>query len=354
MSVHRHNAGWAVRWREGDHNRQRTFDRHADAQRWDDETRRRRQLGTLSTLDAPTITLNSYVAGTWAPTYGVLLAPRTREVYAQSYDRHIAPTLGAMALHAIKPAVIARWQSATLAHGHEALRKARTVLSAVLQTAVETELIATNPVRLVRAPKAPLKDEVRPLAPASVEALRGHLDHRDGMLVSLLAYAGLRPGEARTLRWGHVQEQTLVVGAAKTGRRRTVRLLEPLAHDLRAWRLASGRPDSDRIVIPRPSDGGEMSAKSFNVWQGETFHAALKAAGLPDARPYDLRHSFASLLIHEGLSVIYVARQLGHSATMTLETYGHIIDELAGQPQISAEDAIKASRADDVRARFAG
>ena len=40
-------------------------------------------------------------------------------------------------------------------------------------------------------------------------------------------------GEARTLRWGHVHERTLVIGAAKTGRRRTVRLLEPLRRDLR-------------------------------------------------------------------------------------------------------------------------
>lgn len=349
MSVHKTNRGYVVRWRDGDHNRQRTFDRHADAQRWDDETRRRRQLGTLETLTAATVTLNSYVSGTWATTYGVLLAPRTREVYSQSYDRHIASTLGEMPLHAIKPAVIARWQAATLAHGHEALRKARTVLSAVLQTAVETEMIATNPVRLVRAPKAPLRDEVRPLAPAAVEALRAQLDHRDGVLVSLLAYAGLRPGEARTLRWGHVQEHTLVVGAAKTGHRRTVRLLEPLAHDLRAWRLASGRPGPDRIVIPRPSDGGDMSAKSFNVWQGDVFHAALDAASLPDARPYDLRHSFASLLLHEGRSVIYVARQLGHSATLTLSTYGHVIDELADQPRITAEDAIRAARGTGVR-----
>lgn len=66
--------------------------------------------------------------------------------------------------------------------------------------------------------------------------------------------------------------------------------------------MASGRPDDDAVVIPRPSDGGVMSAKSFNVWRGDTFVPALEAAGLPRARPYDLRHSFASLLLHEGRS----------------------------------------------------
>ena len=345
MSVHRTTTGWVVRWREGTRNRQRTFDRRADAQTWDAEVRRRRQLGTLATLDTGNVTLDGYVVEAWTPTFAPLLAPRTRETYSQSYDRHIAPTLGNLPLRAITPPVLARWQAAALASGHAALVKARAVLSAVMQTAVEAGLVPTNPVRSVRAPKAPLRDEVRPLAPASVEALRAKLSHRDAVLVSLMAYAGLRPGEARTLRWGHVQDRTLVVGAAKTGRRRTVRLLEPLAQDLREWRMACGRPGGDQPVIPRPSDGGELSAKSFNEWRGEVFVPALERAGLDRARPYDLRHSFASLLLHEGRSVIYVARQLGHDARYTLGTYGHVIDELDGQPNITAEDAFRAARA---------
>jgi integrase len=65
-----------------------------------------------------------------------------------------------------------------------------------------------------------------------------------------------------------------------------------------------------------------------------------------DSQPhYDLRHSFASLLLHEGRSVTYVARQLGHAATLTLtlNTYGHVIDELDDSPHIPAEDAIRAA-----------
>jgi integrase len=353
MSVHKRGKTWVVRYRDGDRHAQKTFELHRDALDFDAEVRRRRRLGTLATLTPPSTSLNDYLTATWAPVYGVLLADRTRETYAQSYDRHIAPTLGRMPLHAIRPAVIARWQAAVLPSGPEALRKARSVLSAILQTAVEAELIASNPVRLVRPPKRPLKPEIRPLAPVSVEALRAQLSHHDAVLVSLLAYAGLRPGEARSLLWAHVQDRTLVIGASKTGRRRSVRLLDPLANDLREWRLASGRPAPDRPVIPRPSDGGVMSAKSFNVWRGDVFAPALEAAGLDPARPYDLRHSFASLLLHEGRSVIYVARQLGHSATETLQTYGHVIEELSDQPHAAAEDAIRAARSADVRTTFA-
>ena len=53
------------------------------------------------------------------------------------------------------------------------------------------------------------------------------------------------------------------------------------------------------------------------------------------ASPYTLRHSFCSLLLHEGRSVIYVARQLGHDAQLTLGTYGHVIDELEDAPRIA-------------------
>jgi integrase len=71
---------------------------------------------------------------------------------------------------------------------------------------------------------------------------------------------------------------------------------------------------------------------------------ALKRAGVPYQRPYDLRHSFASLLLHEGRSVIYVARQLGHGAQLTMRTYGHVMEELDEAPRLSAEDAIRAAR----------
>jgi hypothetical protein len=52
------------------------------------------------------------------------------------------------------------------------------------------------------------------------------------------------------------------------------------------------------------------------------------------------------LLLHEGRSPIYVARQLGHGADLTLKVYGHVIDELEGAPGQLADDAISAARDD--------
>jgi hypothetical protein len=53
-------------------------------------------------------------------------------------------------------------------------------------------------------------------------------------------------------------------------------------------------------------------------------------------KPYDLRHSWVSLLIANGASVVEVARQAGHAPTMTLDTYAHLFDELQGEPDGAA------------------
>ena len=207
-------------------------------------------------------------------------------------------------------------------------------------------------------------DEVRPIAPVTVEAICSVLRPRDAMVVHLLAYAGLRPQELRALCWAHVGERTLTVHAPKTRRHRTeprsVRLLAPLAQDLREWRLASGRPGESTPVIPAfngngtaPAFGTEWTEVGYEQWIAHVWAPTLERVGIAYQRPYDLRHSFASLLLHEGRSVVYVARQVGHSTAVCLRTYGHVIEELDEAPRISAEDAILvARRGGSVRTKF--
>ena len=185
-----------------------------------------------------------------------------------------------------------------------------------------------------------MRDEPTVLAPARVEAARAVCGARGAVLVSMLAYAGLRPHEACGLRWSDVKERTLIASAAKTRRRRSVRLLDPLAQDLREWRLQSGRPDDDQLVFG-------MTANQFSAWRRGEWRDALDAAGLDYQRPYVLRHSFASLLAHEGRSLPYIARQLGHSVATCAETYQHVMDELEDAPRISAEAAIRDARMAD-------
>jgi integrase len=195
----------------------------------------------------------------------------------------------------------------------------------------------------VRKARLPLGQEVRPLAPGTVERMRLGAGVRDAAILSVLAYAGLRAGELRRLRWRGVRQRTLLVRAEKTGTRRTVRLLAALAEDLEAWRSACGRPSAEALIFP-DKRGEEWTANGFEKWRQRRYPRLLAGAGLDRGRPYDLRHSFASLLLYEGRDVIYVARQLGHGAELTLRTYGHVIEELEDSPQLPAEEAIRRAR----------
>ena len=361
MSVHRiERSGsvvWRVRWREGGRGsraRTRTFERKADAVAYEDELRRRRRLGELGLMPGSQETLDEYVCQTWAQTHAVTLAPKTAKHYGGLYDLHIAPHLGSYKLAELTAEMISRWQAERIAAGagREAVLQALMLLGSILQRAVEGERIARNPARIVRKVKRAPRREVRPLAPVTVEKLRAASRERDAALISVLAYAGLRPQEALALCWGHVRDRTLLVERAvslgelkdtKTRAHRTVRLLTPLQEDLRAWRQHSGQPADGALVFPGPH--GQLFTKTdWDNWRRRAFDRARVAIALYDARPYDLRHSFASLLLHEGRSVMYVARQLGHAAGLTLSTYGHVIDELDDSPQIPAEDAIRAAR----------
>ena len=345
---------WRVRWRQGDRHRARVFDRKHDAQSFEAELRRRSQVGTLAMLDSGRMTLAEYVSGTWAKAYASNLAPATRTRYGHIYDKHILSELAPLTLREITPEVVARWQADRLGSGGGpvAVREALKLLGSILQRAVEAQHIETNPVRAVRRAPLPHKPEVRPLAPLVIETMRGASSPRDATLFSVLAYAGLRPGEALALRWGDVRDKTLLVERAislgvekdtKTAAHRTVRLLAPLSADLREWRMRSGRPPDAALIFPS-AKGSPWTDAAYRSWRRRAFRRALIAAGVERARPYDLRHSFASLLLHEGSSVIKVARQLGHDARLTLSTYGHVIDELEGQPHLDAESAIDAAR----------
>lgn len=358
MSVERirrkSGPAYRVRWRESGRNRARTFDARRDAELFEGEIRRRRQLGELANLDAGKEPLDDYVTETWGRLHLIHLAPKTRKHYAALYDLHVSPYLGQTPLREITPELVARWTAERVQSGagRTALRHAFVLLASILEHAVTNERIFRNPAKLVKKPAQPRRREVRPIAPAVVERMRGAADARDAALLSVLAYAGLRPGEALALRWGDVGSQTLLIERAlslgeeadtKTRRHRTVRLLPPLKTDLATRRLASGRSGDDKLVFPGV-DGKPWTEPAYQSWRRRAFRRACEAAGLEKVRPYDLRHSFASLLLHEGRSPIYVAKQLGHAPRMTLGVYGHVIDEFEDAPELSAEDAIRAAR----------
>ncbi|CAB4921890.1 unannotated protein [freshwater metagenome] len=393
MSVERRSKAsgvtYVVRWRENGRQRAKTFLRRADAQAWDVELRRRRELGPLAVqqLTNRSQTLNEFIEDHWVPEHGVTLEKSTRRTYADLYRLYIEPPLGDVPLQNITVSEVRKWQSELQAERNaspDLVGKCRTVLSSVLRHALEAEAVAGNPVGAVKAPKREYKDAVDPLAPATVEAVRGVLlgsmatdvpectrhgarvsayvvpDERtpasrlqDALVVSLIAYAGLRPGELRALRWSDVRERTILVDRAadddgtdkdtKSRARRTIKLIDPLAADLEEYRQALGGPGRRTRVLTGSPEAWRRG--DWHNWRAVRWRQACKRADVePTPRPYDLRHSFASLLLAEGQTVHYVASQLGHSPKLTLDTYGHLFAEFADRARIDPVAEIMKAR----------
>lgn len=362
----RNGAVWRVRWRdELGRERSKVVGRKRDAEALDAEIVRRKRTGELDLLRGGKQTLADF-APEWWRLYAVPnLAARTQRSYAGLWDRHVLPRLGSMRLNAITPEVIERYRAEleAVGVGQPTIYRALALLQGVLQRAVEWRRIAHNPVKAVRKPTVRRYRAVRPLPPSSVEKLRAAAaqrrihGHRDATLISVLAYGGLRPQEALALQWRDVRERTLLVEKAtdgqggvkgtKTRHTRTVPLLSPLAQDLAEWRLRCGRPDGAALVFPGPS-GEVWNDRAWQTWHRDAWGPACKAAGFQGVRPYDLRHSFVSLLIHEGRSVVDVARQAGHSPTMTLDVYAHVFDEFDPAERVPAAEEIKRARRGDV------
>jgi integrase len=384
------SRGYEVRWREHGRQRSRAFKLKKDAETWDSEVTRRRQLGPLAVqqLTARNVpTLGQWIVERWAPEHAATLEASTRERYANVYALHVAPWLDEVPVNEITVSMLRSWQSQRVKAGVSpgTIHKARTLLSSVLRHAAESEVIPANPLSIVRAPKNGHRDAVQPLSPATVERIRAAIlnpppreiassatsqrarkayvlpapgtpqtRQRDALIVSMLAYAGLRPGELRALRLGDVRERTLLVQraanpdgsikATKTEQHRAVRLLSALAQDVREYTLAMGRPSEKRLLL-LDEDRNPWNKSAWQMWRVDRWAPACRAAGLEVVpRPYDLRHSFASLLLAEGKQPLYCAQQLGHSLAVFLSTYAHLIAEYAESPAIDAEAEISKAR----------
>jgi hypothetical protein len=102
--------------------------------------------------------------------------------------------------------------------------------------------------------------------------------------------------------------------------------------------------DAHSVVFRGESPDGTLTEGRWNRWTQGVFRAAKLAVGLPTSRAYDLRHSFVSLLIHRGQSILEVARQAGHSPQTCLRDYGHLFDEFDPAEREAAEAVIGAAR----------
>ena len=336
------NGKYELRWREGGRRRSRTFDLKGDAENFDADRRRRRQLGQSAVVaDVP---LNEFVETYWRLHAVPNLAASTQDFYARTWANHIRPRLGDYGVRELSPRRLARFREdlERSGVGVATVRKAMAVLQSILSFAIAEELVEFNAAAGVRKPRYKPAREPQIFLPLDVEEIRGRAQAlRDRTLISVLAYTGARPEEVVCrLAWGDVKERTVrFVGTKRGGRVRFTPLLEPLALDLNEWRMANGRPADRSPVFPAPRTSAFWSKEAWANWRRRVW----KPIAADGSRPRDLRSSYITVQIYAGVPLTTIAEWCGTSVQMIYEHYAGVIADWDGR-QVSACDQIRAAR----------
>jgi integrase len=364
VSIDRLPSGkWRVRYYVEGHRRSKAFSLKRDAEKFDRDIHRAIETGEISAGDTDLQTL-AELAAEYMRSARRELAIRTfrgyRDVWASHVDARVLGNeerqwhhaIAETSLRLLLPKVIEEWRDERLdaGAGASSIRKAMVVMQAMLERALRDEKVRLNAARIVKKPSGRRKGSILVVPPEKVEQIRANLAEPEGRtLVSVLAYSGLRPGEALALRWSDIGTKTIRVeggsdpdGSAKetkTGVHRNVPLLKPLADDLNEWR---SRQNGSPRVFSRGGSG--WTEDRWRNWRKREFQAAAEGAGVEIKRAYDLRHSIASLWLHEGLNPVEVAARLGHNVAETFKTYAHVIAELDPKDKTTATTRIKKAR----------
>lgn len=321
------------------------FKTKREANAWRIETLQKIQSGLF--YAGPKLTLSEYF-DEWLVAREGSVKPKTNHQYRQIINQHINPVLGKIKINELQPAEIQALYNKKVESGIgiRTVGLIHSVLHCALNHALRLGIIFRNPCDAVYKPKAQ-KREMNILDENQVRALliaaRGK---RHEALFKLAITTGMRKGELIGLKWSDLDWDTNQINVQRqvqrvpgkglkytqpktaAGRRMIylgADILQSLKDHLqRQWleREFMGERWQDHDLIFPSSIGTPMSQSNLH----REFKLLLQEAKLPDIRFHDLRHTAASLMLKQGVSVKVVQERLGHSdAAMTLNVYSHVI-----------------------------
>ncbi|WP_344733517.1 tyrosine-type recombinase/integrase, partial [Spinactinospora alkalitolerans] len=265
----------------------------------------------------------------------------TRRDYREHLDNYVLPEWGTVPVNRVRFEAVADWVNRLVTEPGKRggrlsasyVRKVYYTLFQVLAWAVKANRIMTNPALGVSLPLIVPTEHVY-LDHVQVEKLASKAgDYR--VLVLLLAYTGLRWGELSALKVGRIDLRRKRIQIVETYGRESGKLyLEtPKNHEQRAVPIPAFLVKELRPLI-KDKDGGGLVFTApqggplyYDNFRRRVFTPAVAGAGLAELKvtAHKLRHTAASLAIASGADVKVVQTMLGHkTATMTLDTYGHL------------------------------
>ena len=261
-----------------------------------------------------------FVAGAWKETHFDGYKPSNRRGISALLNGRLLPAFGSKPLDRISSAQVRKWfdefsrtAPGNANHGLATLRQ-------IMNFAVACGHIDINPVRGLKMNRRPAL--TRFLSRNEVARLHDVLDRQVGKggrqqadMIRLLMLTGCRRGEIVNLRWSEVRENLLELADSKTGPRPVP--LSAAARRILERQSRNGSP----FVFPSPVDPDRPRSHGLPFW-----NRIRREAGMEDVRLHDLRHTFASHAVMNGVPVPVVSRLLGHSNTRMTLRYAHLGD----------------------------
>jgi integrase len=288
--------------------------------------------------------------------------------YRRMVDDVLAPLFGHLPLRAVSAELVDSYRAHLVAEGRLAPRtinKYLLVLHAIFKRAQRHYGLTSNPVAGLDRQPVSRSGDFRVLSPEEVEALAraarvgAHRvaraapasaevqaayraqDAQDAAIFVVAAYAGLRLGELRALRWHDVDFSKRLVhvrrsfslgeeGVPKSGKVRAVPMIDQVLRELDALsRRGYFTADEDLVFISPTGEHLEDSALR------RRFYTSLKQADIKPLRFHDLRHSFGTLAV-QVFPLSDVKAYMGHADISTTMLYVHHVPQHDAAAKLSA------------------
>lgn len=307
------------------------------------------EAGKTDVIKAETYTVGTWI-DFWLETYEkIKIRPSTYKTYLGFIENHIKPSLGDTNLRKLTTVQIQQFYQQLLSNGRvervesnnqakglspKTVRNLNQMLSAALDCAVEQKLICSNPAKSCVLPKVE-KQEMKTIP---LDKLGQFFSEAKQSGVYELYYielaTGLRRGELLGLKWDDVDWKNGVIYVRRQIIRQDGKVIAAPLKTKNSYRCVAIGSDAIAIlkekqikenglsdyIFPSPT-GGPISPDSVL----HMLQRVLKRAGLEKIRFHDLRHTFATMALQNGVDVKTLSGMLGHySAGFTLDTYAHV------------------------------